>query len=164
LRAGTADREAGLAEMHEGILLVRLQQFENHMPLFMMVLAETEAEAGGTDAGLAIVDSQLAIDEQKGHRTLLAEIHRVRGEILLKCQPCNAAAAESAFAHAIEIARSQSTKLFELQAAASLARLWRDQGKRAEARNLLGPVYGWFTEGFDVPDLKAARALLDELA
>jgi predicted ATPase len=66
--------------------------------------------------------------------------------------------------HAIEIARNQAAKLFELQAAVSLARLWRDQGKHAEARDLLGPIYNWFTEGFDAPDLKDAKALLDELA
>jgi predicted ATPase len=74
------------------------------------------------------------------------------------------AQAEAQFQQAIEIARSQSAKFWELRAATSLARLWRDQGKNAEARDLLAPVYGWFSEGFDLPDLKEAKALLEELS
>jgi predicted ATPase len=72
--------------------------------------------------------------------------------------------AERSYYHAITVARSQSAKLLELRASTSLARLWRDQGKRGEARNLLSPIYDWFTEGFDAPDLRDAKALLDELA
>jgi predicted ATPase len=72
--------------------------------------------------------------------------------------------AERHYRQAIAVAERQSAKLFQLRASASLARLWRDQGKRAEARDLLGPIYRWFTEGFDAPDLKEAKTLLDELA
>ena len=98
-------------------------------------------------------------DERVGEAELL---HRVRGDLL------NAAgdrsAAEQHYRQAIAVAERQSAKLLQLRASASLARLWRDQGKRAEARDLLGPIYNWFTEGFDAPDLKDAKALLDELA
>ena len=93
-----------------------------------------------------------------------AEIYRVKGELLLKHGGSNTAAeAETCFRQALDIARVQSAKSWELRAATSLARLWRDQGQRAQARDLLAPVYGWFTEGFDTADLKDAKALLDEL-
>jgi predicted ATPase len=104
-----------------------------------------------------------------------AELHRLRGELLLDAQaaPVDAHAvpatghcideAESCFRHAIDIARGQQTKILELRAGTSLARLWESQGKRLQARDLLGPIYNWFTEGFDAPDLKDAKALLDEL-
>ena len=108
--------------------------------------------------------SNLWTIERTGQRWYLAELHRARGEILLKCRPRDPGAAECAFMRATDIARSQATKLFELQAAVSLARLWRDQGKHTEARDLLGPIYHWFTEGFDAPDLKDANGLRDELA
>jgi predicted ATPase len=83
---------------------------------------------------------------------------------LLRKTPSDVAAAEAAFMRAIEVARSQQTRTFELGAAMSLARLWRSQGKPQQARELLAPVYGWFTEGFDTLDLKEAKALLEELA
>ena len=93
-----------------------------------------------------------------------AEINRVAGEIALKSPERDTAKAESYFEHALDVARQQQAKSWELRAAMSMARLWRDQGKRDEARDLLAPVYGWFTEGFDTLDLKEAKALLDELA
>jgi predicted ATPase len=92
-----------------------------------------------------------------------ALLHRLRGEILLKRDPANTAPAEEAFLSAIAIARQQKARSFELRAALSLARLWRDQGKRENARELLAQVYGWFTEGFETLHLKEAKALLDEL-
>jgi tetratricopeptide (TPR) repeat protein len=158
------NREAGIAEMHEGLHLMRSQRQGVFMPQLMALLAETEAEAGQPHAALATLDVQLATIEQTGQRWFLAELHRLRGTILLQLRPSGAIEAEAAFKHAIEIARNQAAKLFELQAAVSLARLWRDQGKRAEARDLLGTIYNWFTEGFDAPDLKDAKALLDALA
>ena len=91
-----------------------------------------------------------------------AEMHRMRGTLLLSMH--KHAAAEESYRHALAMARQQSAKFWELRAALNLAQLWRDQGKRHEARELLAPVYGWFTEGFDTRDLKEARALLDELA
>jgi class 3 adenylate cyclase len=91
------------------------------------------------------------------------EVHRVAGEIALKSPEPDAAKAEAYFERALAVARAQQAKSWELRAAMSMARLWRDQGKRDEARDLLAPVYGWFTEGFDTLDLKEAKALLDEL-
>jgi len=92
-----------------------------------------------------------------------AEVNRVGGEIALKSPESDAAKAETYFERALAIARQQQAKSWELRAAMSMARLWRDQGKRKEARELLAPVYGWFTEGSDTRDLKEAKALLEEL-
>jgi predicted ATPase len=93
-----------------------------------------------------------------------ADIHRIAGEIALKSPEPDAAKAEAYFERALAVARAQQAKSWELRAATSMARLWCDQGKREEARELLAPVYGWFTEGFDTLDLKEAMALLEELA
>jgi predicted ATPase len=92
------------------------------------------------------------------------EVNRIAGEIALKSPEPEVAKAEKYFEHALAMARKQQAKSWELRAAMSMARLWRDQGKREEAHDLLAPVYGWFTEGFDTLDLKEAKALLDELA
>jgi predicted ATPase len=93
-----------------------------------------------------------------------AEINRIAGEAVLKSPEPDEAQAETYFERALAVARAQQAKSWELRAAMSMARLWRDQGKRDEARDLLAPVYGWFTEGFDTLDLKEAKVLLDELA
>ena len=93
-----------------------------------------------------------------------AEIDRVAGEIALKSPEAGPLKAEEYFERALAVARKQQAKSWELRAAMSLARLWRDQGKPQQARELLGPVYGWFTEGFDTRDLKDAKALLEQLA
>ena len=92
-----------------------------------------------------------------------AEVNRIAGEIALKSSKLDTAKAEAYFERALAAARKQHAKSWELRAAMSMARLWRDQDKREEARDLLAPVYGWFTEGFDTVDLKEAKALLDEL-
>jgi len=91
-------------------------------------------------------------------------VHRIAGEIALKSLAPGPEKAEAYFARALAVARQQQAKSWELRAAMSMARLWRDQGKRDEARDLLAPVYGWFTEGFDTLDLKEAKKLLEELA
>ena len=93
-----------------------------------------------------------------------ADIHRLAGDIVLLSGEADTAKAEAHFERALLIARKQQAKSFELRAAMSMARLWRGQGKRDEGRDLLAPIYAWFTEGFDTPDLKGARALLGELA
>ncbi len=93
-----------------------------------------------------------------------AELHRLQGELLLQQSPDNATETAACFQQAIDIARQQQAKSWELRAATSLARLWQQQGKREEARELLAPVYDWFTEGFDTADLKDAKALLDQLS
>ena len=100
--------------------------------------------------------------EETGHRQWLAELHRLEGIALLGLNELEDA--ESALHQALRVARRQKAKAYELRAARNLGRLWAEQRRRVEARDLLQPVYGWFTEGFDTTDLKEAKALLDELA
>ena len=102
--------------------------------------------------------------ETTGERWWEADIHRLAGEIALVAPQRDAAKALACFEQALAVARAQQAKSWELRAAMSIARLYRDQGKRQQARDLLAPVYGWFSEGFDTLDLKEARILLDELA
>jgi predicted ATPase len=106
----------------------------------------------------------VSLTEKSGVRWFEAELRCRRGQLLRTVRQDAEAEAEADFHHAIAIAREQEAKLWELRSTISLARLWRDQDKRNEARGLLAPVYGWFTEGFDTPDLKEAKALLDELS
>ena len=106
----------------------------------------------------------MSIIETAKERWFEAEVNRIAGEIALKSPEPDAAKPEGYFDRALAVARQQQAKSWELRAAMSMARLWRDQGKREEARELLAPVYGWFTEGFDTLDLREAKALLDELA
>jgi predicted ATPase len=117
--------------------------------------------AGQIQEALALLGDALQIVERTGERWFAAELNRRKGELLL--QQGHSEAAEELYRKALSIAQEQEAKLWELRAAVSLARLRRDQGRRREARDLLAPVYGWFTEGFDTPDLKDAKALLDEL-
>ncbi len=106
----------------------------------------------------------MSLIEKIGERTWEAEIHRLKGELLLMRSVKNQPEAERCFNRAIEIARRKSAKSLELRAVTSLSRLWCDQGKRQEAHDLLAPVYKWFTEGFDTADLKEAKALTEELS
>ena len=109
-----------------------------------------------------MLDDALQIVDRTGERWLEAELYRHKGQLLLRLGHTDAA--EDLYRKALSIAQEQEAKLWELRAATSLARLWCDQGKAAAARELLAPVYGWFTEGFDTADLKEAKALLEELA
>ena len=102
--------------------------------------------------------------EATGERWYEADIHRTAGELALRSPGPNATRAEAHFERALSVAHEQQAKSWELRAAMSLARLWRDQGKVHQARELLAPIYGWFTEGFGTPDLKKAKALLEALA
>ena len=110
------------------------------------------------------IEEAITAVETTGEGWCEAEVNRVAGEIALLSPEPEKAKAEQYFDRALEVARNQQAKSWELRAAMSMARLWRDQGKRTQARDLLAPVYGWFTEGFDTLDLKEAKALLDELA
>jgi predicted ATPase len=132
-------------------------------PLFLTLQAEALALAGKIEEGLATLDDALAKAAVSGAKGWNAEIHRLRGELTGRLPYSDPAMAEDSFRTALTIAREQGTRGYELRAAMSLAGLWRDQGRRPEARELLAPVYGWFTEGFDTPDLKEAKALLDTL-
>jgi predicted ATPase len=110
------------------------------------------------------IDDAIETVERSKEKWCEAEVHRIAGEIALKSLPPDPEKAERYFESALAVARAQQAKSWELRAATSLARLWRDQGKVQQARELLAPVYGWFTEGFDTRDLKEAKDLLDKLA
>jgi predicted ATPase len=118
--------------------------------------------AARSEAALGHLDEARRLAEETGERCYLAETLRLTGEVLLATG--DAAAAEASYREAIAVAQRQSARLWELRAATSLARLWHDQGKRAAARDLLAPVYAWFTEGFATPALQEAKALLDALS
>jgi predicted ATPase len=123
--------------------------------------------AGQLDEGLRLVTEGLERVQQSGEREWEAELYRLKGELLVQAEDGvqhAAVTAEECFHQALAVTRRQQTKSFELRAALSLSRLWQQQGKRAEAQELLAPVYGWFTEGFDTADLQEARALLEALA
>jgi len=131
-------------------------------PYGLARLADALAQQGEYGAALATTREGFAAQEETGQRQWEAELHRLEGIALTGLNRLE----ESQTAHeaALRIARRQQAKAYELRAATSLARLWGERGGRAEARNLLAPVYGWFTEGLDTADLKQAKALLDELA
>jgi predicted ATPase len=131
------------------------------MPHYFALLARTCEIAGQIEEGLTLLDDALELAERTGERLLEAELNRHKGRSLERRGQSEAA--EELYRKALSIAQEQEAKLWELRAAVSLARLSRDRGRRAEARDFLAPVYGWFTEGFDTPDLKDAKALLDEL-
>ena len=131
------------------------------MPHNIALLAEACEIGAQIDGAMTLVDDALRRIERTGERWFVAEVYRQKGALLMR--QGHTEAAEELYRKALSIAQEQEAKLWELRAAASLARLRRDQGRRAEARDLLGSVYGWFTEGFATPDLKAAKALLDEL-
>jgi predicted ATPase len=132
-------------------------------PLHMSFLASAYARLGQFDDAWRCISEAMAASEKTKETWCDADIHRVAGEIVLLSGEPDKAKAVTYFERALAVASQQQAKSFELRAAASLARLYRDQGRRAEARELLAPIYGWFTEGFDTPDLKDAKALLDEL-
>ncbi len=134
----------------------------------LALLAEAAGKAGYAEEGLHAVAEATSIMDRTGERQNAAELYRLQGDLLLQSHGQSRESRENegeeCFGKALEIARQQSAKSFEKRAATSLARLWQQQGKTAEARDLLAPVYLWFTEGFDTADLKDAKALLEELA
>lgn len=156
--------QAGIEQMHQGLIGFRATGAENERPYFLGLLAETYGTIAQPAAGLMILMEALTAVDNTGVRAYEPELYRLKGALLLQQNSDNATEAEICFQHAISIAQNQQAKSFELRTATSLARLWQQQGKRQEAQDLLAPVYGWFTEGFDTADLKDAKALLDELA
>jgi predicted ATPase len=133
------------------------------IPSDLSLLAMAHAEIGQFDDAWRCIGEAMTTMGTTKERWFEAEVHRIAGEIAFKSPQPDAAKAETHFERALAVARAQQAKSWELRAAMSMARLWRDQGKRIEARDLLAPVYGWFTEGFDTLDLKEAKALLDKL-
>jgi predicted ATPase len=133
------------------------------MPLWVSFLARANAEIGQFDDARRCIGEAMTAVETATERWCEAKVNRIAGEIALLSPEPDAARAEEYFERALAIARAQQAKSWELRAAMSMARLWRDQGRRDEARDLLAPLYGWFTEGFDMLDLKEAEALLGVL-
>jgi predicted ATPase len=160
--AEQGQHEAGIAQMRQGIAAhqatgaaVGLQ----HLGL----LAEAYGRGGQAEEGLTILAEALATVEKTGQRTHEPELHRIKGVLLLRQAVPDAFQAEACFQHALVVARRQQARSWELRTALSLSRLWQQHGKRAAARELLAPIYSWFTEGFDTADLQEARALLENL-
>jgi predicted ATPase len=151
----------GLCLLRRGSAAHRSTGAESLRPYHITLLASAHEIAGQVEEAATQLDDALQIVERTGERWFAAELNRLKGQLLLR--QGHTAAAERQYRKALTIAKEQEAKLWELRAAASLARLRRDQGRHAEARNLLAPVYGWFTEGFATPDLKDAKTLLDEL-
>jgi class 3 adenylate cyclase/predicted ATPase len=160
-KVATGGFDHGISSLRAGIIAYQATGARWWMPFFLALQADAEVIGSHPDVALGILTEALNTSRERGENWFEAELVRRLGQLL---QHRTSTAAESLFEEAIEIAQRQEAKLWELRAAASLARLRCDQGRKAEARDLLAPVYGWFTEGFDTPDLKEAKALLDELA
>jgi class 3 adenylate cyclase/predicted ATPase len=152
----------GISLLLQGLTICRAAGVSLLLPFFLTTLAEVYGMAAQPKEGLDCLAEAAKIGETTQDRWAEAEIHRIRGTLLLYMR--EHAAAEDSFRHALAVARRQSAKFWELRTAINLSRLWRDQSKRNEARELLAPIYGWFTEGFETLLLQDAKALLDELA
>jgi predicted ATPase len=155
--------EEGIAQLQEGLAVIRATGAELVRARHLCLLAEACMETGRLDDGLSALTEALAAADENEIRFYEAETHRLKGELLLRQDDSNIMEAQRCFERAIEIARKEGAKSWELRATTSLARLFAKQGKRAEARAMLAEIYGWFTEGFDTADLKDAKALLDNL-
>jgi predicted ATPase len=154
----------GLAQMCQGLSAFRATGAEGRRTCFLALLAEGYRGTGEVKEGLRVLAEALAAAHNRGEHYCEAELHRLTGELLLLQSADQHAEAEACFHQALAIARRQQAKSWELRAAMSLSRLWQQHGKQAEARALLAPIYGWFTEGFETADLQEAKALLDALA
>jgi predicted ATPase len=151
----------GVALMRAALSVFRVTGDEEFMPHSLGLLAAAQAKLQEIPQALSLVRDALGLVTRTGECLFEADLHCLAGDLLLALmQPDQA---EKCFHQAIAVARERDARWWELRAARSLARLWRDQGKRTQARDLLAPIYGWFTEGFDTADLKEAKALLDEL-
>jgi predicted ATPase len=155
--------QEGIEQLHQGLTAWRATGAEEGRPYFLALLAEAYGTMRQPEVGLTVLAEALTLVDKTGERHYEAELYRLKGELLLQRPSDNTTEAETCFHHALEIARTQQAKSFELRTATSLARLWQQQGKRQEAHDLLTPVYNWFTEGFNTADLKDAKVLLDAL-
>jgi class 3 adenylate cyclase/predicted ATPase len=153
----------GIAEIQHALDQLEAMRVRQRRSYYLAILAEAYGSVGEPEQGLGALTKAEAFMEETGEGLWEAEIHRLKGELLLHRSSEGQVQVEASFQKALNTARRQESRSLELRAAASLARLWADQDKRAEAYDLLAPVYGWFTEGFDTADLKNAKALLDEL-
>jgi predicted ATPase len=146
-----------------GLAAYRSSGATNLTPVGLSLLAKCYADLGQLEEAWRTIDEAKAVIERTGETWFEAYVHCIAGEIALKSQRPDAAKAEVCFEQALAVARQQQAKSWELRAATSVARLWRDQGKPQQARELLAPIYDSFTEGFNTRDLKEAKALLDKL-
>ena len=155
--------QEGIALIQRGLVDSRATGAALFRPHYFCYLAEALLTGGQFEEGLTAAAEGIAIAEETGERLYEAKLLRLKGDFLLALDSSNAAAAERSFREAIEVSTRQGTKLFQLRATTSLARLMRDTGRRDEARAMLADIYNWFTEGQDTPDLKDAKTLLDSL-
>ena len=161
VKVKNGDIAEGMSLLRDGTAAFRVTGAELFAPFLLILLASACEIAGQVEESLALLAEALQIVERTGERWLAAELNRQKGELLLR--QGNSAGAEELYRKALTIATEQGAKFWELRAAASLARLRREQGRHAEARDILAPIYGWFTEGFNTAGLNEAKALLDEL-
>ena len=153
-----------MAQMQQGLAAWHSTGAAVFQPYGLALLAATSAQVGQYEAGLTLLAEALAVTNDKRERRWEAELYRLQGELLLARSAAQDTEAEACFQQALDVARQQQAKSWELRAAMSLARLWQHQGKHAAARVLLAPIYGWFTEGFDTADLREAKELLEALS
>jgi predicted ATPase len=153
-----------LAQLRAGLAAVAVTGQGLFRPLGLVLLAEAAGHVGQVEEGPRLLAEALTVVEAGGRGDLAAEAYRLQGEFLLRQAVPDATQAEACFQRALAIARRQQAKSWELRTAMSLSRLWQRQGKRDDARELLAPIYGWFTEGFDTADLQEAKALLEALS
>jgi predicted ATPase len=154
--------DEALTELYTGSAIYQMTGMETGLTTMFCMLADAYLTARKTEEGLQAVAQGLAVVEKNKERVFAAELWRLQGELLFQAK-ADSAEVESGYQQAIAIAQQQSAKSWELRATASLARLWQQQGKPADARQMLADIYDWFTEGFDTADLQDAKALLDEL-
>jgi predicted ATPase len=156
--------EEGMVQIRQGLAAWQATGSRIWRPYFLALLADVCAQGGQGEEGLTVLAEALAAVDHTGERLYEAELYRLKGKLLLALPADDQAEAMTCFQHALTVARRQQAKSLELRAAVSLARLWQQQGKGTEAYDLLAPIYGWFTEGFDTADLQEASALLEALS
>jgi predicted ATPase len=157
--------EKGVAQMCRDLKSLRATGIKTTIPYYHAVFAEMIGDkVGQTEEGLTLLAAAMEFVDTTGGRYYEAELYRLQGVLLLRQTVPDASQAETCFHHALDVARRQQAKSWELRAATSLARLWQSQGKGQDAYDLLAPVYGWFTEGFDTADLQEAKTLLGKLS
>jgi predicted ATPase len=157
------DVPAGIADIREGMARRRAANIGAVWPWFLALFAEAQAALGEFDDGFRALDEALQWVGRNDERLYAAEVHRIKGELLLRQPAPDPAQAECCFGEALNIARGAEAKSWELRAATSMARMWLRDSRSDDARTLLTPVYDWFTEGFDTADLVEAKDLLDQL-
>jgi predicted ATPase len=163
IMAEEGEHTGACAMIRDGLSTYEAQDVVLMRPFLLSMLGAALGRAGRPDQALPVVDAGIQLVEEKGETIWEPELHRLKGDILLACSGSRRPEAEASYARAIRVARGQGAKLSEVRAATGLARLRQQEGRDAEAHDVLAPIYGWFTEGFDTADLKDARALLDEL-